>query len=664
VPGTPLSDLELYRRMLRIRRTEEKLLQLHSQGLLSGTTHTSIGQESVAVGLLSHLDPADWVFSTHRCHGHFLAAGGDLKAFLAELMGKADGLCGGRGGSQHLHVPGFVSSGIQGQMVPVALGVAIGKQLRGEPGVAIVFVGDGTLGQGVLYESMNMAALWGTRLLIVLEDNGIAQTTPSSVGVAGDMLRRAEAFGIDAAELDGADVRSLGPALAAALDEVRTQGRPAFRLVRTIRLGPHSKRDDERSEQEIAELRTRDPVVRLGSALPDPDRERVDQEVAAEVERAVEQAQAGPDADPGDRPADVFPPLDEDAAVRPWARTEGAPRVVESLNAALRDLLAADPDVHLFGQDLLEPYGGAFAVTRGLSTEFPGRVHPTPISEAAIVGSATGVGLMGGKAIAEVMFGDFVALATDQLVNSAAKHHYISLGTARVNVVVRTPMGGGRAYGPTHSQSLEKLFFGVPGLRVVAVSSFGDPYATLYNAVAADPGPVLLIENKAVYGERVRVPQAGQVEHFAVRTSGGVYPNVHLSPAAFESPDLTVVTYGRGASLAWEPVRRLFLEHEIVADLCVVSQLSPLDLDDVLAPALASSAVVTVEEGWAESGFGAEVAARLAEAGFRGSITRIAARPSPIPAARSLEREVLPEEQSIQRELERIASAGRRSVRV
>src|SRR5581483_720934 len=117
------------------------------------------------------------------------------------------------------------------------------------------------------------------------------------------------------------------------------------------------------------------------------------------------------------------------------------------------------------------------------------------------------------------------ALATDQLVNSTAKHHYISGGEAKVNLVVRTPMGGGRAYGPTHSQSLEKLFFGIPGLRVVAVSSFADPYATLYNAVAADPGPVLLIENKAVYGEQVRVPQGGQLEYFAARTSAGVYPN-------------------------------------------------------------------------------------------------------------------------------------------
>jgi 2-oxoisovalerate dehydrogenase E1 component len=282
-------------------------------------------------------------------------------------------------------------------------------------------------------------------------------------------------------------------------------------------------------------------------------------------------------------------------------------------------------------------------------------VHPTPISEAAIVGSATGYALAGGKAVAEIMFGDFVALAADQLANSAAKHHYISRGEAPVNLVLRVPMGGGRGYGPTHSQSLEKMFFGIPGLRVVAVSSFVDPYALLWNAVAADPGPVLFVENKTVYGERVREPVDGQVEHFAVRLTDGVYPNVRLSPVGFEDPDLTVIAYGRAASLAWKPVRQLFIEREVVADLCVVSSLSPLDLDGIGPSALASECVVTVEEAPAEAGFGAEVGARLAELGFRGRFTRIAARPSPIPAARSLEDVVLPTELSIRRELERLA---------
>jgi 2-oxoisovalerate dehydrogenase E1 component len=650
-----LDDLELYRRMLVIRRTEEKLLQLHSQGLLSGTTHTSIGQESIAVGLLSRLGPGDAIFSTHRCHGHFLGAGGDLGAFLAELMGKADGVSGGRGGSQHLHADGFLSSGIQGQLVPVALGVALAKKLRGEDRIAVVFVGDGTLGQGALYESMNLASLWSVRLLIVLEDNAIAQTTPSSVGVAGDMLARAEAFGIDAARLEGADAPALQQEFAALVETMRSREAPAFRVVRTVRLGPHSKRDDERSAEEMAELYTRDPVTRLAATLDSAAAEQADRDATAELEKALAFAEASPEPDQLGHLVDVYPPLDEAAAVGAWSRPAEEPRVVESLNAALHDLLEHDQSVRVFGQDLLDPYGGAFAVTKGLSTRFPDRVHPTPISETAIVGSATGFALEGGKAVAEIMFGDFVALAADQLANSAAKHHYLSQGEAAMNLVVRVPMGGGRGYGPTHSQSLEKMFFGIPGLRVVAVSSFVDPYALLWNAVEADPGPVLFVENKAVYAERARQPQDGLVEHFSVRSTGGVYPNVRLSPIGFEDPELTVIAYGRCASLAWEPVRQLFIERELAADLCVVSQLSPLDLDGILPSALASECVVTVEEAPGEAGFGSEVAARLAEAGFRGRFARIAAAASPIPAAKSLEDVVLPTAESIKHELERLA---------
>jgi 2-oxoisovalerate dehydrogenase E1 component len=667
-----LDDLELYRRMLVIRRTEEKLLQLHSQGLLSGTTHTSIGQESIAVGLLSRLGPDDAIFSTHRCHGHFLASGGDLGAFLAELMGKADGVCGGRGGSQHLHaavmsaerdgssrpVPGsvaFLSSGIQGQLVPVALGVALAKKLRGEDGIAVVFIGDGTLGQGALYESMNLASLWDVRLLIVLEDNAIAQTTPSSVGVAGDMLARAEAFGIDAARLEGVDAPALQQEFAALVETMRGRAAPVFRVVRTVRLGPHSKRDDERSAEEMAELWTRDPVTRLAAMLDPADVEAADRDAVAQLDGELAFAEASPEPDQLAHLVDVNPPLDEAAAVGSWARPVEEPRVVESLNAALHDLVERDPSVRVFGQDLLDPYGGAFAVTKGLSTRFPDRVHPTPISETAIVGSATGFALAGGTAVAEIMFGDFVALAADQLANSAAKHYYLSQGEAAVNLVVRVPMGGGRGYGPTHSQSLEKMFFGIPGLRVVAVSSFVDPYALLWNAVEADPGPVLFIENKAVYAERARHPHDGLVDHFSARTTGGVYPNVRLSPIGFEDPDLTVIAYGRCASLAWEPVRQLFIERELAAELCVVSQLSPLDLDGILPSALASECVVTVEEAPGEAGFGSEVAARLAEAGFRGRFARIAAAASPIPAAKSLEDVVLPTGESIRRELERLA---------
>jgi pyruvate/2-oxoglutarate/acetoin dehydrogenase E1 component len=392
-------------------------------------------------------------------------------------------------------------------------------------------------------------------------------------------------------------------------------------------------------------------VTRLAATLDPGDVEQADRDAAAELDAALARAEASSEPDRLAHLVDVFPQFDDSAAVRPWARPADQPRVVESLNQALHDLLEHDPDVRVFGQDLLDPYGGAFAVTKGLSTRFPDRVHPTPISESAIVGSATGYALEGGKAVAEIMFGDFVALAADQLANSAAKHHYLSQGTASMNLVVRVPMGGGRGYGPTHSQSLEKMFFGIPGLRVVAVSSFTDPYALLHNAVAADSGPVLFVENKTVYGERCG-PGTGKSTTSPPGRPAGSTPDVRLARSDRRS-ELTVITYGRCASLAWEPVRQLFLERELAADLCVVTQLSPLDLTESPVGA-GSECVVTVEEAPGEAGFGAEVrhgSRRRGSAAF----ARIAADASPIPAAKSLEDVVLPTGESIKRELERLA---------
>ena len=341
------------------------------------TKNASEGLNLVAHSLGSRLGPGDAIFSTHRCHGHFLASGGNLVAFLAELMGRSGGVCGGRGGSQHLHADGFISSGIQGQLVPVALGVAFAKKLRGEDGIAVVFIGDGTLGQGALYESMNLASLWGVRLLLVLEDNAIAQTTPSSVGVAGDMLARAEAFGIDAARLDGADAPALQREFATLVETMRTREAPAFRVVRTVRLGPHSKRDDDRSPDEMAELRTRDPVIRLAATLDQADVEQADRDATERIAAALDAAEASPEPDQLSHLGDVYPQLDDGAAAGPWARPAEEPRVVESLNQALHDLLERDPDVHVFGQDLFDPYGGAFAVTKGVSSRFLRTLYST-----------------------------------------------------------------------------------------------------------------------------------------------------------------------------------------------------------------------------------------------------------------------------------------------
>jgi TPP-dependent pyruvate/acetoin dehydrogenase alpha subunit len=261
---------DLYRSMLRIRRFEETVLGEFSRGYFFGTTHTYVGQEANAVGVLQNINTEDIVVSNHRSHGHFLAYGGDMHALFAELMGKATGVCGGRGGSQHLHWKNFYT-------------------------VTITFLGDGALGEGVLYESLNMASLWSAPILFVLENNHIAQTTPAELNLAGNIAKRFKAFGIDCEDLDTSDVLMIKSSAARAIFEVREKSSPQVLILNTCRFGPHSKGDDTRPENEILDLRkNRDPISILSEHLEPEQIKPIEEEVDDEVKQAFQKAESDP----------------------------------------------------------------------------------------------------------------------------------------------------------------------------------------------------------------------------------------------------------------------------------------------------------------------------------------------------------------------------------
>lgn len=288
-----------YRTMLLIRRFEERLLAEFSTGRLFGTTHAYIGQEADAAGIFAAADPGDVVFSSHRCHGHFLAYAGQFAEadaphrLAAELMGKATGLVGGRGGSQHIQWRNFYSNGIQGGITPLAVGAALAEKRGGNGKVVIVFTGDGTLGEGVYYEAMNIAALWSLPVLFVLENNRYAQTTPIALGVAGSIPARFQAFGIETWERDTSDVLAIEAAAAAALSHARA-GRPAALIVHTYRFAAHSKGDDVRDPAEIAGYREHDPLLVHGGRLTEDERAQAEAAVSAELDEAFGRAYADP----------------------------------------------------------------------------------------------------------------------------------------------------------------------------------------------------------------------------------------------------------------------------------------------------------------------------------------------------------------------------------
>ncbi len=296
-----LNDKTIYQSLFQIRRFEETVLEYFPKGVFSGTTHTYLGQEANAVGVLSNLEAGDIVFSNHRCHGHFLAYGGDARALFAELMGKSSGVCAGRGGSQHLNWRNFYSNGIQGGIVPVAVGMALAEKRKGEGNIVIVFLGDGTLGEGVVYEALNMASLWQAPIFFVLENNQIAQTTPIESAVAGEIALRFEAFGIRTTELDTSDVMEIQPLASLIMAEIRVTSIPQALILRTNRFGAHSKGDDTRPDAEVSRIKElSDPITLHGRRLDEITRQEIEDALRDEIQMSFQSALSDPFPQAGD----------------------------------------------------------------------------------------------------------------------------------------------------------------------------------------------------------------------------------------------------------------------------------------------------------------------------------------------------------------------------
>ncbi len=622
------------RQALAIRLVEQRLLALFSEGRLFGTLHTCIGQEFTGPAVAAALGPGDSVLSNHRCHGHFIARTGEIEGLVAEIMGKRTGVCGGLGGSQHLHHGNFWSSGVLGGTAPVAAGLALSHRLDGLGAIAVLFLGDGALGEGVVYESLNLAARWSLPLLVVLENNGVAQSTPQAQTLAGGIEERFRAFGLPVARSSTWRWDLLLGEVRASADRVRAEGRPCVHVVDTYRLMGHSKGDDIRPDAEVEPFRERDPLNQmLLRRRAHPWLAAVLEETEARIAAAVAAAEAAPFGPAPGPPAPAPEP-------RWTAATFERDRVLHSVRKALDLALASDPGVVVIGEDLESPYGGAFKVTAGLSDAHPGRVRNTPVSEAAIVGVGCGLALGGRRPVVEIMFGDFLTLATDQWVNHAAKFAAMYGAGAPLPLTVRTPMGGRRGYGPTHSQSLERLFVGQPGTRVLAVHHRASPAELYARVFELGDRPTLVIENKLLYASAVDPdPPPG----FALLRTDEPFPVSRLKPEG--RADVTLVALGGMGIEAERAQSLLFHEHEVLADLFLPSQLYPLDAGFLRESVAETGRLVVAEEGQGFAGIGSELLAQVAAMRGLGPLRcgRVAAAECPIPSARPLEAACLPE---------------------
>lgn len=610
-----------------IRAVEQKFLDLFSLGKMNGTVHTCVGQEFSATCIAGQLTENDWVTSNHRCHGHFISKTKNWKGLVDELMGLETGVCKGIGSSQHLYAPGFFSNGPQGALIPVGTGIALHKKINNANGIVASFIGEGTLGEGVIYESMNLASLYKVPHLFICENNFYSQSTSQDDAVAGSIALRAEAFGIKVFTAHTWNPMGLYETANSAISYVR-RGIPAFLLVHTYRLNPHSKGDDNRDSEELEYFRSKDPLTNI---LKNEAWAQFEKNINIKIEAHIL-----------DTPKNILQTTNYlvDQLPRIKSSRLGAVkndnlRMVQALNNAYRQSLHNNA-FHL-GEDIKDPYGGAFKVTKGLSTDYPMLVKNTPISESGIVGIAIGMSIMGTITFAEIMFGDFMTHSFDQLLSNASKMHHMYAFQVDVPVRIRTPMGGKRGYGPTHSQSLEKFFLGIDNVGVIALTSLLDPSQSISDSIQTKC-PLIILENKTDYSKFLWQED----ENFQLRRELKIFGSLILSPIDIK-PTLSIVSYGETARHIADHLKSFFIETNHIPELITLVQLHPLDLSLIQRSVRKTRKILIVEDGSIEFGIGAEILSRLTEKGVQLDFAkRIGASPVPIPSVSSIEMEILP----------------------
>jgi 2-oxoisovalerate dehydrogenase E1 component len=641
--------LDLYRRMLVIRRCEEQLAKDHQKGLIHGACHTYIGQEAIAAGVCAHLGRADVVFSTHRGHGHALAKGVPPRQLIAELFGRETGCSHGRGGSMHLFAPevGLMgTSGIVGPCILQAAGAGYSFRLLKTEQVAVAFFGDGAVNNGAFHEGLNLASIWKLPVLFICENNQFATEIAFSYAAGNpDVAGRGACYGLPGIAVDGNDVLAVHEAAGAAVRRARAGEGPTLLECRTYRTRPHAEGMGDytyRTRADVEEWKARCPLAQLRQRLLEAGQataaefEAIDAEVQALIDDARRFAESSPW--PAAETATRHVYAEESAPLPPLAPPSRQLTFMQATLEALAEEMERDPTIFVLGEGIGQR-GGNFKTTAGLYERFgPLRLADTPISERGFVGLATGAAMTGTRPVIDFMFVDFVLDGLGEIINQIAKMQYMSNGRLRMPVLLRGCIGVGHSAATHHSGSYYSLFAHIPGLRVVVPSNPADAKGLLKHALRCDD-PVLFLEHREILTLKGLVP-AGDYE-------------LPFGKAAVvrAGRDLTVVAVAlmvQHALKAADELEREGLSVEVIDPRTV----APLDADTILASVAKTGRLLIIEETFAPCGLGAEIAARIADRGFDAldaPIRRLNGAHAPTPYSPPLEAAVVPNPASIAR---------------
>jgi 2-oxoisovalerate dehydrogenase E1 component len=683
----PQRDLLLMLQLMHlIRRFEETVLELKDEDLVHGPAHTSVGQEAVAAGAALALRPEDWIGSTHRAHGHFLAKalvyyaprGYDplrddltppmqraVTRTLAEIMGLQQGWCGGRGGSMHLYdgeSGNLGSNAIVGGGIPLATGAAWAERLRGRDTVVVSFFGDGAINQGCYHEVSNMAALWGVPVLYLVENNLYAVGTCAADSSAlPDLALRALGNGISSLIVDGMDPLAVYLAVQQAAGRMRAQPAPFFIEAKTYRHYHHAGHNrgsayGYRSREEEDRWLRLDPLVTFPQQLTEAGLLSAsdDERLAATAERLLAEALAACTATEGGRriiPASHWPAPEsatrdlrasgaELPAARPPQLDEATPTremtLVEAIAGVTLRSMVRDERVIVLGEEVANLGGGAYGATRGIAEVYPWRLINAPISETGFVGMGGGLALAGLRPVVEVMFPDFALMASDQLFNQIGKLRHMYGGRVNFPLVLRTRIAAGYGYGGQHSMDPAGYFGLFSGWRIVAPSTPFD-YVGLFNTALALPDPVLVLEHGLMYGDRGQVP-ADDLDYTLPYGQAAVLR---------EGSDVSVATYLLGCRLALQAADELAAEGLSVE----VLDLRTLDYTGMDYAALGATVgktglLLTVEQAPRSMALAGRIADEVQARYFDyldAPVAHVTALDVPPPVSRPLEAAVLPD---------------------
>ncbi len=657
IGGAPKElTLKLYRKALAEYWVEERMKAFTKQGKC-GFVASGRGHEVTQAGLALLLRPGhDWFYTYYRSKATAIGVGLSLEQIFLGMLGR-EGDANSRGRNMPEHFSSrelklVAQTACTGSQYLPAVGTA--KALKAEGSDALVYVesGEGATSEGEFFEALNWAAREALPVLFVVQNNGYAISVPQGTQTASSVRRIAEGFGVKAVEVDGTSWEEIYAAAPALIERIRGGGGPVLIEAKVVRLDPHSSSDDHRKYRSGEELRAaaeRDPLARLERELREAGRltaeeaARVREEVKQEVERAAEAADARPEPAGG---AELMAHIYSGAGV---GAEEWAPRyvsaepvtMIDAINHGLREEMERNAKIVMWGEDVADPKGGVFGVTRGLADRFPGRVSNSALAEASIAGIAGGMAIAGYKPIVEMQFGDYLWPAAMQLRDEIPTVRWRSQGEWSCPVVVRVAVGGYIKGGPWHSANVEGFFAHIPGWRVVYPSCAEDAKG-LIKAAARSEDPVVFLEHKGLY----RKPQAKTPEPGAEYVIPFGRGRIRRAGS-----DATVVTWGAGVYLALEAARHWEQEGASI-EVIDLRSIAPLDEELIRESVRKTSRVVIVHEDSLTMGFGAEVAARIAEScidALDAPVRRVGARDTFVPSAPGLELEALPSAEQVRR---------------